>query len=57
MGIKILKKLRKKSTLICGRMQDNQNIINNFHRAGKSKKSAWKDLRVWTKNEENCDVF
>ena len=38
-------------------MKEHQHLKNDFHRAGKSKKSASKILRVWTKNEENSEKF
>ena len=38
-------------------MQDQQDLRNDFHRAGKSKYSASKIMRVWTKNEENFEIL
>ena len=38
---------------ICRKIQDNQQFMNNFHRAGKIKKPTSKIVLIWTKNEEN----
>ena len=38
-------------------MQDNQDFINSLHQAEKIKKSAYKILRFWAKNEENFEKF
>ena len=60
-GVKMFEKFWRKSSLICRKIQSNQNLINNFHRAQKFKKATYKILRVWTKNEEkiqeNFEIF
>ena len=38
-------------------MQDYQDLMNDFHWAGKSKQRAIKTLRVWTKSEEKLEIF
>ena len=38
-------------------MQVNQDVMNDFDWAGKTKQPACKTLRVWTKNEENFENF
>ena len=38
-------------------MQDHQDLMNDFDCADKTKQSACKTLRVWTKNEENFENF
>ena len=45
----------RKSTGICRKMQDHQELRNDFHWAGKSKQPACETLRVWTKREENFE--
>ena len=37
--------------------QDHRDLINDFDWAGKSKQPTCKNLRVWTKNEENFEKF
>ena len=49
-GMKMFEKFWRKSPLICRKIQTNQNLMNNFHRAQKCKKSTYKALRGRTKN-------
>ena len=37
-------------------MQDNRDLMNDFDWAGKSKQTACKILRDWTKNAENFEI-
>ena len=39
------------------KMQDHQDLMNDFHWTGKSKQPACKTLRFWTKREENSENF
>ena len=36
-------------------MRAHQDLMKDFHVAAKFKQPAWKNLRVWTKNEENLE--
>ena len=45
-------KLWRKPTGICRKMQDYQELRNDFHWARKSKQGACKTLRVWTKRRK-----
>ena len=47
----------RKSTAICPKMKDHQDLKNDFHRTGKIKKPAYKFMRIWTKNQENFERF
>ena len=38
-------------------MPDHQDVMNDFDWAGKTKQSACKTLRVWTKSEANLENF
>ena len=51
-GMEICANFERKSSAICGRIQDNQYLMNIFHQAGKIKKLQWKIWRV-----EVCDNF
>ena len=61
-GMKMFENFWRKSSLICRKIQTNQKLMNNFHRAQKFKKATSKILRVWTKDEEKnsrkfCDFL
>ena len=47
----------KKWTGICRKMQDHQDLRNDFPWAGKAKQPACKILRIWTKREVNFENF
>ena len=38
-------------------MQDHRDLMNAFDWADKTKQGACKTLRVWTKNDENFEIF
>ena len=44
-------------TKICRQIQDNQDLRNDFHRAGKNQKERCKILGARPKNEENFENF
>ena len=54
----------RKLTEICWKIQANQQLTNNFHQAGKTRKHACKVLRVWSRKDryfedfkENFEIF
>ena len=47
----------RKSTGIYRKTQDNQDLMNDLDWTGKTKQNACKTLRVWTKGEENIEIF
>ena len=56
--------LWRKLTAICWKIQDTQQLTNNFHQTGKIQKHACKALRVWTRKDpffedfkENFEIF
>ena len=51
-GMKMFERFWRRSSRLCRKIQTNQNLMNNFHRAQKFKKGTYKILRVWKKNEE-----
>ena len=54
MGKKLFK-IWKKSTAICGRIQDNQHLTKNSNEKAKIKKERCNVLSAWTKNEDNFE--
>ena len=55
--MKILKNFWRNLTVICRKIQNNQDSANNFHLAVKDKKPASKILRVWTRKDQNFENF